>query len=1164
MEQFYYPRKLQNELYTLYRKKPCLTKLYNSIFDHNFFIEQYKEGIQVLQLYDLRTMELEQIFNLREEKSIKKFGTPIFARSVNERVVAFSTGFRKLFLFFVENGLLLATSEDFGKDVKILLCEFVNEDNTLIIIIQRPENKFGEIYYWNLFSTNDHFKYGGKVNFLKNEKNISSIARIPGKLITINDNGNIFSILDKLTDVCGPEVIGKELHSIVIQKNEVDKVGTPKKMSYSKAKTINNDKKHTVFHRKDSHGEETKPLVNNKEPWAMDNYKRISVYLDDEENIQLFIGRSTIQVWRNKSTGNELEYIWANNVKADNEKDFPLVITELCVGDRSFYAKVWWAELKPDEYFEIRWPYNDNHVTPIKHACDTLEHLYYRRKNLVGHRKQREFESMKDRISYIIWRFIKNKPNIWRLMDMRYDIMAKIIIGGSHTLVKYILFGDGNEEDRNLHIPKLKRCYDEDEEKFTEEVIKEKEKKLDIKNLSDLQIAIRLCKGGLEFNRRSLIVAYLLEYYTSSRSLKHIGWLCTVSGALPDLYKYNLSLCISGYEISNLIEYKDLLPKVVEVEVKASQEEFRAFSPNTTLISKGESRRPIRYYPTKYYANIFFNIEDFSPTIKIVPLYNFTVCELHKRKNDMAQSTPSSPLSIIANFLLKVFRYLFIPRRYLTNNKEEPSKLSPLVQIVRNEEDDDILDNPAIEAAINYKWGPAKKYFLRLFFTYILFATCFAALAGCYLGHIEATGHLRDFLVFIFVLFYYSGIYLFSVEIIQFLHHSWRHYLDFFNFVDLASVVFSLVLISVYVTPTFKLSNAFADVASTSNISAGLSFIMLLLWFEFILYLRLFSEPAKYLYIVLNIIKKTYLFVVFMLLVVLALAHAFLLLLQHMEFHDLDDITPQTTSYTLRNNAGDTTGTAQQIFDRIQDNPSKDFGTSFLATYAWLRGSYPQETTWNSWAVEALTLIGSLFLITVIQNIFIAFIWAVYTEASEKGRVALLKFRAGLISDFEALNEIHFSSPAPEPKYIYSLGNPKSYDAWEKLVKEREGKKLYDDLEEKMNKTKLLFKEKDDENSLLIYEKDEKLVKEREKMKLYDLERIIDKIKEKDEKSVKEGEAKKLVYDLEGLMNEVKLSIKEKSDNNNDDSYSLRSEESIDEDYEYGDDGDYDDDDDDV
>ena len=44
---------------------------------------------------------------------------------------------------------------------------------------------------------------------------------------------------------------------------------------------------------------------------------------------------------------------------------------------------------------------------------------------------------------------------------------------------------------------------------------------------------------GLESNRRTLIVAYLLEYYTEN-SLKHIGWLINVSDALPDLYNYKL------------------------------------------------------------------------------------------------------------------------------------------------------------------------------------------------------------------------------------------------------------------------------------------------------------------------------------------------------------------------------------------------------------------------------------------------------------------------------------------------------------------------------------------------------------------------------------------------------------------------------------------------
>src|SRR5947207_1728265 len=110
---------------------------------------------------------------------------------------------------------------------------------------------------------------------------------------------------------------------------------------------------------------------------------------------------------------------------------------------------------------------------------------------------------MKDRITYIIWRFIKNKPDIWRLMDARFDVMAKIIIGGSNALVKYILFGDGSDKNRNLHVPRLHShrwdYREEKEEKIPKnrnEKVEEKEERINVKKLSDLQIAIRLCKGG--------------------------------------------------------------------------------------------------------------------------------------------------------------------------------------------------------------------------------------------------------------------------------------------------------------------------------------------------------------------------------------------------------------------------------------------------------------------------------------------------------------------------------------------------------------------------------------------------------------------------------------------------------------------------------------------
>ncbi|CAG8716744.1 12529_t:CDS:10 [Rhizophagus irregularis] len=1017
MKQFYYPKRLQDDLNTLYKRKSCITRLFNSIFDHYFFIEQYKGGTQVLQLYDLRTMEMKQFFNLHVRKShvrksLRKFGTPIFARSNDEKIIAFSFGFGKLFLFLVENGLEIA-SEDFGKGVKILFCDFINNDKTIIVIVQKSESEC-QILYWNLFSTSNHVKSGRKVNFVTDEENISSIARIPGKLITVDTYGNISSVFDRLINNCDPEEEGKEIHSIVIHNDNSKLVESPRKMSCSKSKN-----EHTIYSLYSQN--KTKPLVS-KEPWVIDVYDRTSVFLDKEETTQLFIGRSTIQVWR-KIAGNkkvELEYIWANNVKANREETCALKVDELYIGDRSFYIKVRWDELKDNEFFEVKWPYSDNHVTPIIHACDAFEHLNYRRNKLAGNKKQHVFEDMKDRISYIIWRFIKNKPNIWRLMDVRFDIMAKVIIGGSNTLIKYILFGDGKDKNWNLHIPKINRWENEDEKKFKIETIEEKGE-TKIKNLSDLQIATRLCRGGLEGDTRSLIVAYLLEYYAENLlKHKHIGWLSTVSEALPDFYRYNLTSyakglffkrCISGIKISKMIEYEDIIPKEIEVIVKASQE-FIAFNPNTKLIStKDETQKSISLRFKELNVKIFSNTENLSPTVKIIPLRNFTVRKREKLKHKA--------------FLLKVFQYVFIPRRYLSDIKLS----SPLVQIVRNEKnEDDIFDNPTMAAAINYKWGPTRNYFLGNFFRYILFAACFAALVGCYLGHVEATGHLYNLLVFLFILFYYSGVYLFLVECIQLRHHT------------------------------------------TSNITAGLSFTMLLLWFDFILHLRLFLEPALYIYIIVNIIKKTYLFVVFMLLVVLAFSHVFLLLLQHTDFSDLDDITSKKSSYTIQNSAGDVIGTSLQDFDRKQDNPSKDFGTSFLSTYAWLRGSFPQEAIWDFWAVEALTLIGSLVLITVIQNMFIAFLSSAHAEAFEKGRAALLYYRAKLISDYEMIDEIYFSPPPSDPKYIYYLDELKSYDTWEKLVKTYENK-LYDGLEKIMDETELSFKEKNNENSFLNYNK---------------------------------------------------------------------------------------------
>jgi len=99
--------------------------------------------------------------------------------------------------------------------------------------------------------------------------------------------------------------------------------------------------------------------------------------------------------------------------------------------------------------------------------------------------------------------------------------MSKVIIGGSNTLVRYILFGDEKVKHKYLHIPRVTRWIDSEKSmddlnnkdpllsriyaNFKSPTIKKQtNEKIDIDKLSDLQIAISLCKPGNFINSKIL------------------------------------------------------------------------------------------------------------------------------------------------------------------------------------------------------------------------------------------------------------------------------------------------------------------------------------------------------------------------------------------------------------------------------------------------------------------------------------------------------------------------------------------------------------------------------------------------------------------------------------------------------------------------------------
>src|SRR5207248_5569799 len=69
-QHFFYPKRLEDELVKVYSTNPCLERIETCIFDHYFVIEQYNEGIQSIQLFNLITMEMEQIFQERIDKNL--------------------------------------------------------------------------------------------------------------------------------------------------------------------------------------------------------------------------------------------------------------------------------------------------------------------------------------------------------------------------------------------------------------------------------------------------------------------------------------------------------------------------------------------------------------------------------------------------------------------------------------------------------------------------------------------------------------------------------------------------------------------------------------------------------------------------------------------------------------------------------------------------------------------------------------------------------------------------------------------------------------------------------------------------------------------------------------------------------------------------------------
>jgi hypothetical protein len=212
--------------------------------------------------------------------------------------------------------------------------------------------------------------------------------------------------------------------------------------------------------------------------------------------------------------------------------------------------------------------------------------------------------------------------------------------------------------------------------------------------------------------------------------------------------------------------------------------QFRAFKPKDKL--KSDKEYKLYWKPFKSFkVNMFKYIENFDNglgkpplALRVVPLPGFTMNSIPVNKSEYN----------LIKIILNIFWFTFVPRWYKIGRNEK-EKLSPFSRVVQYENNDDMYDNPATEAIIDFRWRKARNYFFQLFLRFLIFNFCFDYVSWAYINYgVSSEGH-RNLLVVILVIFYYLAIYLFATEMIQLYYHGPRKYFNVFNIFDIISTI---------------------------------------------------------------------------------------------------------------------------------------------------------------------------------------------------------------------------------------------------------------------------------------------------------------------------------------------------------------------------------------
>lgn len=289
--------------------------------------------------------------------------------------------------------------------------------------------------------------------------------------------------------------------------------------------------------------------------------------------------------------------------------------------------------------------------------------------------------------------------------------------------------------------------------------------------------------------------------------------------------------CFANQSYLSAQDPYDLIPKSCQSR-HFQDKTFVAFRPEDTLKSDKElwaQHPPCKKIFDKI-SRWFYKTHYQKPPIalRVVPLPEFTVTPNEIKKENI-KTVDYGIGKILANILW----FIFIPRHYKVG-KSDNHLLSPFTKVIKYENDDDMYDNPATEAIIDFRWRKARTFFILLFLRFIIYAICFGVVSWAYLVHEISGGTFQVCLIVLIVLFYYLALYLITTELIQFAHYGVRYFTNIYNYFDCLSIIIPMVVMS-FMLVHFKFSDGFGSVKVVEKeLVVGITFSIFILWIEFV------------------------------------------------------------------------------------------------------------------------------------------------------------------------------------------------------------------------------------------------------------------------------------------------------------------------------------------